>query len=241
MSARRLAVIAGSGLAALADVIDTRVVTPFTAIDGVGACAVEGHAGEVREGAVDGRPCLLVLGRRHGYEGALPAVGYLVAFLAGRGATDLLVTSAAGALCTTLLPGDLMVAHDLVDRQNRPPEAARARPRLDRNLTAAVESAAMAAGVALHRGTVVCCAGPAYETVAEVGVLQGTGDVATMSGAPEIAAAGAHGLRCAAVAMVTNPCTGIASAMPSHEEVLRVGSAASGKLAALVRQLIMEL
>ena len=225
----------------LADVLATRAVTPFAAIDGVGACGVEGHAGEVREGTVDGRPCLLVLGRRHGYEGAFPAVARLMAFLAGRGATDLLVTSAAGALRTTLFPGDLMVAHDLIDRQNQRPGAENLRPRLDRNLTAAVEYAAMAAGVAVHRGTLVCCAGPAYETVAEVGVLQAAGDVATMSGAPEVAAAAACGIRAAAVAMVTNPCTGIASAVPSHEEVLRVGRGASGGLAALMRQLVIKL
>jgi inosine/guanosine/xanthosine phosphorylase family protein len=247
VSARRLAVIAGSGMGPLAGVIETRTVTPFADIEGVGACGVDGHAGEVREGTVAGRECLLVLGRRHGYEGAFEAVGRLVAHLAGLGATDLLVTSAAGALSTTLHPGDLMVFRDLVDRQNRRPAGPvagfpAAPPRLDAGLTAAVERAARTCGVALHRGTGVCGLGPAYETVAEVTSLQfAAGDVATMSGAPEIAAAAACGLRVAAVALVTNPCTGVALAAPSHAEVLRVGRETSAGLARLVRQLIMEL
>lgn len=139
-----------------------------------------------------------------------------------------------------------MVFHDLVDRQNRrfaaPVADFPAPPRLDAGLSGEVERAARAAGVALHRGTGVCGLGPAYETVAEVAALEmAAGDVATMSGAPEIAAAGAFGLRVAAVALVTNPCTGVASATPSHAEVLRVGGEGSARLARLVRQLIMEL
>lgn len=242
MSARRLAVIAGSGMGPLADIIQAETVTPFDAIEGVGACGVEGHAGEVREGTVAGRESLLVLGRRHGYEDAFPAVERLVAFLARRGVSDLLVTSAAGALTTTLEPGDLMVVRDLVDRQNRRPRGGEARARLDAGLTGAVERAARSAGVGIHRGTGVSCLGPAYETAAEVEALQfAGGDVATMSGAPEIAAAAAHGIRAAAVALVTNPCTGIALAAPSHADVLRVGRAASRGLARLVMQLIIEL
>jgi purine nucleoside phosphorylase len=141
-----------------------------------------------------------------------------------------------------LAPGDLMVAHDLIDRQHRTPAAGCGRPRLDPGLTAALERAARRARVAVHRGTVVCGIGPAYETVAEVASLQlAGGDVATMSGAPEIAAANAAGLRTAALVLVTNPCTGVAAAVPSHPEVLRVGRDASGKLARLITQLVTEL
>ncbi len=242
MSARRLAIIAGSGMGPLSATIVAHEVVPFDRIDGVGACAVPGHAGEVRVGAVEGRPCLLVLGRRHGYEGELAAVTRLVEWLARRGATDLLVASAAGALRPGLVPGDLMVFRDLLDRQNRPPGPGGLRPRLDAGLTAAVERAARSAGVAVHRGIGVCCPGPAYETVAEVESLQRAGgDVATMSGAPEIAAAGATGIRVAAVALVTNPCTGIACAVPNHDDVVRVGREASGRLAALIRQLVVDM
>ena len=251
MSARRLAVIAGSGMGPLCAIMQTRATTPFAEIDGVGACGVDGHAGEVRAGAVSGRESLLVLGRRHGYEGGFAAVERLVAFLSGRGATDLLVTSAAGALWPTLHPGDLVLVSDLLDRQNR-----RARCRGedtidtrsnragagDATLAALVERSARAAGVRLHRGVAVSCLGPAYETAAEVAALQVAGaDVATMSGAPEVEAAARHGLRAAAVALVTNPATGIAASVPNHAEVLRVGTETCGGLARLIQQLVIEL
>lgn len=240
---RRLAVIAGSGMAPLGGVMQTRESMPFADIDGVGACGVAGHAGEVRAGTVAGREGLLVLGRRHGYEREFGAVERLIAFLASRGATDLLVTSAAGALRPTLHPGDLMLVTDLLDRQNRRPVGAAPRAAcFDGELTGAVERSARACGVALHRGVSVSCLGPAYETAAEVTALQFAGaDVATMSGAPEVAAARARGMRVAAVALVTNPCTGIAAAVPNHQEVLRVGRETCAGLARLIEQLIVEL
>lgn len=245
----KLAVIAGSGMGALADLLPAAGAVPFDALEGVGACTVHGHAGEIREGAIAGRECLLVLGRRHVYEGEPARVDHLVAHLGRRGAGALLVTSAAGALHRGLHPGEVVVVRDLVDRQNRDLLARRAGGRraapaptrmvLDPALTRAVERAATAARVAWHRGTLVCGSGPPYETVAEVGALQHAGgDVATMSAAPEVAAANRLGLPVAAVALVTNPCTGVESARPSHDEVLVVGAQAARDLARILVQLV---
>lgn len=252
MSARagsaKLAVIAGSGMGALADEVTVERRVPFSAIDGVGACTVAGHAGEVREGTLDGRPCVWVLGRRHGYEGQSAAMLTLVDWLASRGVTHLLVTSAAGALRGSLSPGEIVVARDLIDRQNRGwsrapradrPEAGLA---LDPGLVAALERAATRAGVAWHRGTLVCGSGPAYETAAEVSYLQeSAGDVATMSAAPEVIAANRIGLPVAIAALVTNPGTGIGRSALSHAEVLDIGQRSAGQVGAIVRQLIVEL
>lgn len=250
----KLAVIAGSGMGALADLLPASGAVPFDALDGVGACTVHGHAGEIREGRIGGRECLLVLGRRHVYEGEPDRVEHLVAHVARRGAGALLVTSAAGALHRGLHPGELVVVRDLVDRQNREllsrraaagsakPGAAHPGHRgmtLDPALTRRVERAATTARVAWHRGTLVCGSGPPYETVAEVGALQRAGgDVATMSAAPEVVMANRLGLPVAVVALVTNPCTGVESARPRHDEVLAVGSQAARDLGALLVQLI---
>jgi purine-nucleoside phosphorylase len=245
-----LAVIAGSGMGTLASLVRTDRVIPFAALDGVGACTVPGHAGEIRVGTIEGRGCLLVLGRRHLYEGDPGRVERLIDHVVALGASALLVTSAAGALHRSLRPGELVVVRDLIDRQSRAPTprggraGAEARDtggptRLDPGLTAMLERAALAAGVAWQRGTLVCGSGPAYETPAEVVSLQyAGGDVATMSAAPEVAHARRCGLPAAALALVTNPCTGIESAAPSHREVLEAGGRAAGALAAVIRQFI---
>ncbi|HEU4929976.1 MAG TPA: hypothetical protein VFU38_09100, partial [Candidatus Krumholzibacteria bacterium] len=83
---------------AVREAMTVRAEFPFSSIENVGACAVEGHAGCVIEGTIGGRECTLVMGRRHVYEGEAAAVEALVAWLARRGITDLVVASAAGAL-----------------------------------------------------------------------------------------------------------------------------------------------
>jgi inosine/guanosine/xanthosine phosphorylase family protein len=252
MNAQRFAFIAGSGMDPVAHAMTIGREIRFDDIAGVGACGVEGHTGRVLEGSIAGCLCTLVMGRRHVYEGDPSAVAHLVEWLAASGVTDLVMASAAGALHRRLDAGDLVVARDVIDLQNRDLLARRDEPstgastihaerlRIDRGLSAAIERAATAARVSWQRGTIVCGVGPAYETKAEVRMLQDWGDVATMSSAPELAAASRLGIRAAAIALVTNPCTGVASSRPNHQEVLEVGRTMAGGLAAVLEQLITE-
>ena len=251
MSARRFALIAGSGMDPVAHAVTVRREIRFDEIAGVGACGVEGHTGRVLEGTVGGRACTLVMGRRHVYEGDPAAVAHLVEWLAESGVTDLVMASAAGALHRRLDAGDLVVARDVIDLQNREHLVRAAgsasagnvnaeRLRIHGGLAGDIERAATAARLSWQRGTIVCGVGPAYETPAEVRALQDWGDVATMSSAPELAAASRLGIRVAAVALVTNPCTGVASSRPSHQEVLEVGRRMAVGLVSVFEQLIAQ-
>ena len=76
----------------------------------------------------------------------------------------------------------------------------------------------------------------------DVEFLQYTdGIVATMSGAPEVTHANAIGLPALAVAVVTNPCTGIDASIPSHTAVLEASAGASAGLGRVIRQFIQGL
>lgn len=251
MTARKFAFIAGSGMDPLARAMTAHREVRFDDIAGVGACGVEGHVGRVLEGTIGGRECTLVVGRRHVYEGDPAAVAHLVAWLAESGVTDLVMASAAGGLHRGAEPGDLVIARDIIDIQNREYLARRAvgdqqraagattnSVGIDRALAGDIERAATAARVRWQRGTIVCGVGPAYETPAEVRVFQDWGDVATMSAAPELTAASRRGLRAAAIALVTNPCTGVASSRPNHTEVLEAGRRMVGGLGDVILQLI---
>jgi purine nucleoside phosphorylase len=240
--------MAGSGLAGLASLLQVEETIRFEKIPGVGAAGVAGHAGEVLAGTIDGRACQLVLGRRHFYEGEPRAIARLIEFVAGKGATALLVTSAAGGLKRELCAGDLVVIHDFIDLQNRRVLVSRERARslrgirMDARLTRHFEEAATRASVVWHRGTSCCTSGPTYESPMDVEFLQYTdGIVATMSGAPEVTHANAIGLPAAAVAVVTNPCTGINASVPVHTEVLAASGRATHGLARVLRQFIESL
>lgn len=238
-----LAIVAGSGLSALADILAIAETIPFEKIDGVGAATVHGHAGKILRGTIHGRACQLLVGRRHFYEGEPQAIARLIDYVAEAGATSLLVTSAAGGLRRELSAGDLVVIHDFVDYQNRRPSAALSRGvRVDAALTQRLEEAATAASVVWQRGTSACASGPLYETVADVGLQQFMGaHVATMSGAPEVTRANEIGLPAAAVAVVTNPCTGIDASVPDHLKVLAASAEAARGLQHVISQFIEKL
>jgi len=78
--------------------------------------------------------------------------------------------------------------------------------------------------------------------VADVNLQQFMGaSVATMSGAPEVTRANQIGLPAAAVAVVTNPCTGIDASVPNHLKVLEASAGAALGLGRVIRQFITEL
>jgi len=247
-----LAIVAGSGLSGLASILQVEETIPFERIAGVGAATVAGHAGQLLRGTIGGRPCQLLLGRRHFYEGEPRAIARLIDLVAEAGATSLLVTSAAGALRRELPAGELVVIHDIIDLQNRRLSAAfdedRARltpargMRIDARLVELFEASATSARVAWQRGTSVCTSGPLYESIADVHFLQFAGaTVATMSGAPEVTRANQIGIAAMSVAVVTNPCTGIDASVPSHAEVLEASAGAAVGLGRVIRQFIEKL
>jgi purine-nucleoside phosphorylase len=247
-----LAIVAGSGLSGLASILQVEETIPFEDIPGVGAATVSGHAGRIVRGTIGGRRCQLLLGRRHFYEGDARPIGRLVDFVAEAGATSLLVTSAAGSLQRGLGAGELVVIHDLIDLQNRrvplpfDGHGAHLTPArgmtVDARLTRLFEQAATEARVSWHRGASVCTSGPLYESIADVEFLQYAGaQVATMSGAPEVTRANQVGLPVVAVAVVTNPCTGIDASIPRHEEVLEASAEAARGLGRVIGQFIGKL
>jgi purine-nucleoside phosphorylase len=248
VSARQtFAFIAGSGLGAVADGFDVEERVPFETIPGVGCATVPGHRGEVLRCRSAGATCWVVMGRRHIYEGDATPIRALVSWLAERGATDLVVTSAAGSLRTTLSPGDLVLVTGVLDLQSQhvatgvatAPDRGLRRRNVDTGLSRRIVEAAGRAGVALHSGIVACLDGPTYETPAEVAFLQTAGaDFATMSAAPEIAAAAETGLRVACIGAITNPGTGIGNASPGHTEVLSAASAMAPVLGRIFLELV---
>ena len=260
-----LAIIAGSGMGELGYHLVTRLTDvetiSFGDIDGVGACTVDGHPGEVRigrRGGIGGRRIALVLGRRHAYEGGSLGMAPLMEWLAGRGLSNVVAVSAAGSLSGHLHPGELVVIKEIIDLQNRgllqpafrrlPARAGgRTQPArgggrtacISARLSGALEVAARRAGVALQRGVLACGAGPAYETPAEVRALQTAGaDVATMSAAPEVQYAAELGMEIAIVAAITNRCTGIGSEPPDHVRVLEIAGTMCRVLEDMLSQVI---
>jgi purine-nucleoside phosphorylase len=113
---------------------------------------------------------------------------------------------------------------------------------IDRDFADLVEKAAFKARIPMRRGVLASVAGSAYETPAEVRVLQGAGaDIVTMSCAPEVEWARRLDMKLSAVAAVTNMAAGITEAPLTHEHVLHAGGGMVTYLKSIILQLVRDM
>ena len=241
-----LALVAGSGLGALADELSGSTTIPFEELDAMPRSAVPGHAGRFVLGELGGRRVLVQQGRVHLYEGwSAHEVTRAVRAFALLGCRGVILTNAAGGLHEEWAPGTLMRITDHIDLQRAgplfPAERGVGSP-YDAELGARLEHAAEEAQVGLERGVYAGLLGPAYETPAEIRMLAWMGaDAVGMSTVAEAAAAHAAGLRVAAISCITNHAAGIAPEPLSHDEVMAVGREASERFTRLFEAAVPDL
>src|SRR5438045_451575 len=109
----RVALILGSGLGAFADDLADAVALDYAEIPGFARSTVEGHAGRLVCGRVDGVACAAMQGRFHYYEGyEWDDVTFPVRVLGLLGIRALVLTNAAGGLNNSLSQGALMLISD---------------------------------------------------------------------------------------------------------------------------------
>jgi purine-nucleoside phosphorylase len=216
----RVAIVLGSGLGGLARRIESADRIEFRDIPGFPESTVVGHAGaSIR---------------------VLHAVG----------ARTLVVSNAAGGVNRLFQPGDLMLIRDHINLTFRNPLVGALEdgdlrfPDMsepyDTTLADLARRVASEQGVALREGVYAGLLGPAYETPAEVRMLERLGaDAVGMSTVPEVIVARARGMKVLGVSCITNMACGISSAPLTHEEVLettqRVGDRFAGLVEAIVR------
>ncbi len=241
-----VALVLGSGLSHLAEVVEDSVEIPFGEVPGFPDTGVVGHAGRYVFGKLGGRRVLIQAGRFHVYEGhGDDVIGAPVRLAAALGVGFLVLTNAAGSVDPELDPGDLMLIEDHLNLMFRSPLVGETRvgeerfPDMsapyDSELCALAAAVALDLGITLHRGVYAALTGPSYETAAEVRMLGVLGaDAVGMSTVPEVLVARAIGLRCLAFSMITNRGTGLSPAALSHAEVVEVGARAGQTLARLV-------
>ena len=243
----RVAMVLGSGLGALAEQIESAVVIPYSDLPGFPVSTVQGHAGELVAGYLEGLPVVCMRGRGHFYEGK----GMSVMTSAARtfklmGCESMLLTCAAGSLRPEVGPGELVVLNDHINTMPGTPLVGpnddRFGPRFvslanayDRDLRAKLKTAAEESQVVWHEGAYVSHGGPSSETVAEIQMMQPSGgDVVGQSIVPEVISARHCGLKVAAIATITNLAEGLSDVELSHEQTLKYAAIGSKGLIRLI-------
>ena len=247
----RVAIVLGSGLAALADRLADAATIPYDLIPHFPRPTVAGHLGNVLLGRLAGTPVLMLQGRFHYYEGHdLEAVTFPVRVLREFGVRTLILTAATGGINPAYKPGDLMMLGDHLNLIGTNPLRGPNDDRLGlrfpdmtevyaRSLRAEAHAEAARLGLTLHEGVYAALPGPSYETPAEVRMLRGLGaDVVGMSTVPEAIVARHAGLEVLAFALVTNAAAGVTGAAITHDEVLVEGRAAGQRLGGLIEAIV---
>ena len=110
------ALVLGSGLSALGDLLEERIAIPFSELKGFPGGGVSGHGRDLLIGRMGGKRIAILTGREHYYEhGNAAAMRPALETLADLGATTLLLTNSAGSLVAGQAPGDLMMIADHIN------------------------------------------------------------------------------------------------------------------------------
>lgn len=248
-----VAIVLGSGLGGLAGEIETAARLRYGDIPGFPESTVAGHAGELIVGRLCGVAVAALAGRFHAYEGHdVRLAAFPARVVHALGARALIVSNAAGGVNRLFEPGDLMLIRDHVNLMFRNPligavEAGDERfPDMsapyDAGLASLARGVAAEQGTPLHEGVYAALLGPAYETPAEVRMLQFLGaDAVGMSTVPEVIVARALGMRVLGISCITNLACGLSLAPITHDDVLATTARAARRFTALVRGVLRHL
>ncbi|MBK8026353.1 MAG: purine-nucleoside phosphorylase [Chloroflexi bacterium] len=236
-----IGLVLGSGLGVLADEITDADSIPYEDIPGWPQSTVQGHAGRLVIGDLEGHPVLAQQGRAHFYEGYSPQqVTFPIRVMHLLGIDTLILTNAAGGVNPNYQTGDVMALIDHVNFVGLTGINPLIGPNLDsfgqrfigmahpydRALRDAAQESAAEAGIGLHVGVYAGVSGPMFETPAEVRMLRTIGaDAVGMSTVQETVVARHCGMRVLAFSGITNVAIdqNDFAGEANHEEVLEAG------------------
>ncbi len=252
-----IGLILGSGLGPLSESIEDPIIIPYHDLTGWPISTVEGHAGELVIGNLEGQVVLVMNGRIHYYEGyEMSQVTLPIRVMQRLGIKTLIVTNAAGGINQDFVPGNPMLITDhlnflgmagvnplrgpnLDEFGTRFPDMSQP---YDRELIKITRGVAKEQGLTLYEGIYVCLSGPTFETPADLRFLAGAGvDAVGMSTVPEVIVANHGGQRVLGISGITNSSNLYGEAETTHEEVIETGMVLAPKMMNLIRGVLRVL
>jgi purine-nucleoside phosphorylase len=248
----KIGLILGSGLGVLADEIADAVKIPYEEIPDFPISTVEGHAGKLVFGYLNGSPVVAMQGRFHYYEGYhFDQVTFPVRVMKELGVDTLIVTNAAGGINESFSPGDLMIITDHINNMGGNPLIGRNDARLggarfpdmseaySKELRNTAKEIASRLSIDVKEGVYVGNTGPSYETPAEIRMLRVLGgDAVGMSTVPEVIVARHSGLSVLGISCISNMAAGILDQPLTHDEVMETTEKVKANFLLYVKELV---
>lgn len=249
-----IGLILGSGLGVLGDEIEEATKIKYNEIPNFPVSTVEGHAGCLVLGKLQGKDVVAMQGRFHYYEGySQQEITFPVRVMKALGVKTIIVTNAAGGSNTDFKPGDLMVIKDHINLSGGNPLIGsndnRLGPRFPDMSSAynpkyvdLVKECAKEINIDIQEGVYAFFSGPTYETPAEVKMARILGaDAVGMSTAPEVIVASHSNMDVVGISCITNMAAGILNQPLDHEEVIETTQKVQSEFLSLVKRVINKI
>ena len=250
----QIGMILGSGLGAIADTIENAVRIDYAEIPHFPTSTVEGHAGKLVLGELEGKQVVALQGRFHFYEGyTQQELTFPVRVFKALGVEIMLVTNACGALRDYLYPGALMFITDHINFTGGNPLMGKNEDELgprfpdmsnayDAKLIQLGKKVAADIDIKTEEGIYTAASGPYYFSRAELSMVRGFGsDTIGMSTVPEVIVAVHAGLRVLGISCITDMAIPETLTPPTHEHVMATANAIRPKFIKLVTHIIKEI
>ena len=245
------AIILGTGLGELANVITDKYEIPYSEIPNFPVSTVEGHSGKLIFGKLGEKDVIAMQGRFHYYEGYdMKEVTFPVRVFQALEIKYLFVSNAAGGMNGSFDIGDIMLIEDHInlfpehplqgknfnELGTRFPDMSEA---YDKKLRDLATSIAKENNIKLQHGVYVGTSGPTFETPAEYNYFKIIGgDAVGMSTVPEVIVANHAKMKVLAFSIITD--LGVIGKIVevSHEEVQEAAKIAQPKMAFIMQEVI---
>jgi len=253
----RVGLILGSGLNDLADSVEKADIIPYAEIPNWPISTVQGHAGRLVIGELDGQTVLVMQGRIHFYEGyGMSHITLPVRVMQRLGLEMLIVTNAAGGVNDKFEPGDVMLITDNLNLMGMTganplmgPNIDELGPRFpdmsqayDRELMEIARKVAASENIQLREGVYCGLSGPSFEGPADLRFLHMIGtDAVGMSTVPEVIVARHGGMRVLGFSGISNKANLDGSTITTHDEVIEAGKTISPKIEKIIRGVLRSL
>jgi len=245
------AIILGSGLGSLAEMVSDPVIIPYSAIPGWRASTVPGHIGRLLCGRINGVPVVVMQGRLHCYEGYTAwETTFPIRVFGLWGVKTLIVTNASGGVNWDYAAGDVALITDHINMTGvnplsglnidewgpRFPDMSQA---YSLRMNELLKQAATQLGLPLRESVYIGMAGPSFETPAEIRMARALGaDLVGMSTVHEVIVANHMGMEVCGISCVSNQAAGMNGGKLSHQEVLDEMTKSAQKIQTLIVKML---
>ena len=249
-----IGLILGSGLGVLAEEIESPIKIRYNDIPDFPVSTVEGHAGQLVFGELNGVNVIAMQGRFHFYEGySMEKVTFPVRVMKQLGVSTMIVTNAAGGVNESFTAGDLMIISDHINNMGSNPLIGSNDQKLgvrfpdmseayNKELRQLAKNAAAKLNVEVKEGVYVGNTGPSYETPAEIRMLRTIGgDAVGMSTVPEVIVARHSNIQVLGISCISNMAAGILDQPLTHDEVIETTERVKVNFLQLVKEIIKEI